>query len=185
VKRQETQIARELWLLRLKLPPLMKPATEFFETSGFTLRNFVPGSDEEIWLALNKSAFSDHPEQGSWDRKQLDQKLSEPWFNPSRFFLCFDSANKLAGCVWNKTHDVNEQVIGEVFILSVSPEHQGCGLGRALIQTSLSMMIQDRITRAMVYTDATNLRAIALYQSLGFTLSAIETIAPKYLATQS
>lgn len=185
MKRQETQIARELWLLRLKLPPSIKPAAEFFEASGFTLRNFVPGSDEEIWLTLNKSAFSDHPEQGSWDRQLLDQKLSEPWFNASRFFLCFDSANKLSGCVWNKSHMENQQVIGEVFILCVSPEHQRCGLGRALIQTSLSMMIQDQITRAMVYTDATNLRAIALYRSLGFTLSSIEQIAPKNLATQS
>jgi mycothiol synthase len=185
VKRQETQIPRELWLLHLNLPPSIKSATEFFESSGFTLRNFVPGSDEEIWLALNKSAFSDHQEQGGWDRQLLDQKLAEPWFKPSRFFLCFDSANNLAGCVWNKTHIVNKQIIGEVYILCVSPEHQRCGLGRALLQMSLSMMIQDEITRAMVYTDATNLRAIALYQSLGFSLSSTETIVPKNLATQS
>jgi ribosomal protein S18 acetylase RimI-like enzyme len=36
------------------------------------------------------------------------------------------------------------------------------------------MMITDEITTAMVYTDANNLRAIALYRSLGFQLNSIQ-----------
>jgi ribosomal protein S18 acetylase RimI-like enzyme len=52
-------------------------------------------------------------------------------------------------------------------------------LGRALAEKSVEMMISDEITTAMVYTDANNLRAIALYCSLGFQLNSIQHLASK------
>ena len=176
MKMQVSDLYRELWLLRVKLPASIDDSDDFLSQGGFSLRTFTQGRDESVWLELNSKAFVSHPEQGTWDRLRLEEKMSEPWFNPERFYLCFDSNNSIAGCVWNKTHMVDKQSIGEIFILCVAPDHQRCGLGRALVKKSLSKMIEDNISKAMVYTDATNLRAISLYQSFGFTLSEIEHI---------
>ena len=56
---------RELWKMRLttaaaELPDVGLP-------DGVTLRAFVPGRDEDGWLAANRAAFAHHPEQGSTD----------------------------------------------------------------------------------------------------------------------
>ncbi len=166
---------RELWLLKQKSPKLVPGSSNFLSENGFSLRSFILGEDDGIWLSLNAQSFKDHPEQGSWSHQTFLKKINEGWFDPERFLLCFDDEGQLAGCVWNKEHpNEGRNRVGELFLLCVSPSHQGCGLGRALAEKSLEMMISDEIKTAMVYTDAVNLKAIALYSSLGFKLDSIQ-----------
>ena len=169
---------RELWLLKQKVAALKFNRSDFLAENGFHLRRFTLGEDDEVWLSLNAQSFEDHVEQGSWSHQTFLEKINEGWFDPERFLLCFDHESQLAGCVWNKEH-APEGVdrIGELFLLCVSPSHQGCGLGRALAEKSIEMMISDETSTAMVYTDANNLRAIALYQSLGFQLRSIQHLS--------
>jgi mycothiol synthase len=173
-------VVRELWLLKQEVAALKSNSSNFLSENGFHLKPFTIGEDDEIWLSLNAQSFKDHPEQGSWSRQTFLEKINEGWFDPARFLLCFDHESQLAGCVWNKEHaPEGANRVGELFLLCVSPSHQGCGLGRALAEKSVEMMISDEITTAMVYTDANNLRAIALYRSLGFQLNSIQHLASK------
>jgi mycothiol synthase len=94
---------RSLWQLRRSLyAPL--PAPEVAE--GVEIRTFVPGVDDEAWLALNARAFAGHPEQGSWTRADLQQRVAEPWFSPEGFFLATRPAagGALVGFHWTKVH---------------------------------------------------------------------------------
>lgn len=52
--------------------------------------------------------------------------------------------------------------------LSVSPDRQRQGLGRALVVDSLEWMIRWRVQRVLVNTALDNHAALALYQGLGF-----------------
>jgi ribosomal protein S18 acetylase RimI-like enzyme len=52
--------------------------------------------------------------------------------------------------------------------LAVAPEHQGQGLGTALVQDSLRWSGRWRADRVLVNTPTTNLVALALYERLGF-----------------
>ena len=171
---------RELWLLKQEISELAPNSSTFLSENGFQLRSFILGEDDGIWLSLNAQSFKDHPEQGSWSHQTFLKKINEGWFDPERFLLCFDDEGQLAGCVWNKEHPKEgRNRVGELFLLCVSPSHQGCGLGRALAEKSLEMMISYGIKTAMVYTDAVNLKAIALYSSLGFKLDSIQHLENK------
>ena len=91
---------RALWQMRR---PLDQPLAEPALPAGRTLRAFVPGEDEDDWLALNARAFAKHPEQGGWARHDLELREREPWFDPAGFFIA-EKDGAMTGFHWTKVH---------------------------------------------------------------------------------
>jgi mycothiol synthase len=163
---------RALWQMRRSLQAqLDRPRL----ADGITVRTFRIGQDEDEWTALNRRAFASHPEQGAWTRADLDLREHEPWFNPDGFFLA-ERAGKLVGFHWTKIHGQNgqeteheHQAIGEVYVVGVDPGERGTGLGRALTLVGLRYLRGRGLFQVMLYVDESNIPAIRLYESLGFT----------------
>ncbi|MEU6540585.1 mycothiol synthase [Streptomyces sp. NPDC047000] len=132
---------------------------------GVVVRTFVPGQDDAAWLAVNSAAFAHHPEQGSLTQRDLDDRMSQPWFDPRGFFLAFRD-DELIGFHWTKVHA--EEQLGEVYVLGVRPGAQGGGLGKALTVIGLRHLAAERVPTAMLYVDADNRAAVAVYERLGF-----------------
>jgi mycothiol synthase len=138
--------------------------------AGYTVRSFRP-DDADAWLALNAAAFVDLPDQGSWTRADLEQRLRQPWFDPAGFLLAFDEQG-LAGAHWTKVHGGSGHAhdrIGEVYVLAVHPRTQGTGLGSALTAAGLRHLRDQGLQEVMLYVDDSNTAAVALYTRLGFT----------------
>jgi mycothiol synthase len=153
---------RALWQLRRSLhDPVSRP--EF--AAGSRLRTFVPGQDEDEWLALNGRAFAKHPEQGGWTRHDLQLREREPWFDPAGFFIA-ERGGQMAGFHWTKVHPPG---VGEVYVVGVDPAEQGSGLGRALTLAGLAHLRDLGLQTAMLYVDGDNTPAIRMYETLGFT----------------
>jgi mycothiol synthase len=148
---------------------------------NFEIRTFLPGLDNEEWLALNNKVFENHPEQGAWSLKDLQTRLAESWFDPAGFFVATQD-NKLIGFTWTKIHgghshkhdDQTEQhdhdPIGEIYITAVATS--GTGLGKVLTQTALAYLKANGLITAMLYVDSDNDVALNLYKSLGFAQSS-------------
>jgi mycothiol synthase len=160
---------RELWKMRLAASAEQLPDVALPDT--VSLRSFVPGQDEEAWLAANRAAFAHHPEQGNMTRADLEARMAEPWFDPAGFFLAVDPGGKLLGFHWTKVHPRHgaHPAIGEVYVVGVAPEAQGTGLGKALTVAGIKHLQRQGLHAVMLYVDADNIPAVALYRRLGFT----------------
>ncbi|HYH76882.1 MAG TPA: mycothiol synthase, partial [Arthrobacter sp.] len=83
---------RELWKMRLAAASAELPDAGL--PDGVSLRAFVPGQDEDAWLAVNREAFAHHPEQGGMTRADLDARKAEDWFDPAGFLLAVDDSGR-------------------------------------------------------------------------------------------
>ncbi|HJW00507.1 MAG TPA: mycothiol synthase [Arthrobacter sp.] len=160
---------RELWKMRLATASSDLPDAAL--PDGVFLRAFVPGQDEDAWLAANREAFAHHPEQGGMTRADLDARMAEDWFDPAGFLLAVDGSGTLLGYHWTKVHPRHgdHPAIGEVYVVGVSPAAQGMGLGKALTVAGIRHLQGLGLHAVMLYVDADNAPAVRLYQRLGFT----------------
>ncbi|MFD7700029.1 mycothiol synthase [Streptomyces caelestis] len=154
---------RELRQMRRPLADLDLPDPVLPE--GVSVRTFVPGQDDDAWLAVNAAAFAHHPEQGSLTQRDLDDRKAEAWFDPEGFFLA-EKDGRLVGFHWTKVHAAER--LGEVYVLGVSPDAQGGGLGRSLTTIGLRHLAGEGLPTAMLYVDADNKAAVSVYERLGF-----------------
>ncbi|WP_104086610.1 mycothiol synthase [Arthrobacter sp. GMC3] len=163
---------RELWRMRLvRTGPSDTPASNFSVPDGVRLRTFVPHQDEAAWLAANAAAFSHHPEQGAMTLADLQARMAEPWFDPNGFFLAVDDNDQILGFHWTKVHPARagQEAIGEVYVVGVTPGAQGMGLGKTLTRQGIEYLQSAGLQAIMLYVDADNDAAVALYRKLGFT----------------
>ena len=136
------------------------------------IRAFEVGRDEQSWLRVNAAAFAEHPEQGRMTLADLQERENESWFDPRGFLLAVETGNPddVAGFHWTKVHPASGDAaaIGEVYAVGIAPDQQGHGLGRALTAAGINHLAEQGLDEVMLYVDADNPAAVALYESLGF-----------------
>ena len=152
---------RDLYQMRRPLPGPQVPAVE--------TRPFEPGQDEQAVLRVNNRAFAGHSEQGGWELRTLERLQAEPWFDPTGLLL-HERGRRLAGFCWTKVHGERRPAVGELYVVAVDPDFQGQGLGRGLVLAGLERLALQGLGTAMLYVDASNRRAVGLYEDLGFTV---------------
>jgi mycothiol synthase len=130
---------------------------------------FNPALHKQLWLDLNNYIFAKHPDQGNWAMADLENRMAEPWFDPAGFFLCLHN-NKIAGFCWTKIHQdfVNQDPIGELYVIGVDPSESGKGIGKAVCTEGLNYLKGKGIKEAILYVDDDNEAGKGLYKSLGF-----------------
>lgn len=164
-------VERDLLQLRC---PLSRPTRRGGRPAApVVTRAFRVGQDEVGWLAQNNRAFADHPEQGNWDRATLDERESEPWFDPDGFRV-LEVDGRIAASCWTKIHRTEDPPLGEIYVIGVDPDYHGRGWGRALTEDGFAWLASRGLRHGMLYVDAANTAAVGLYTSMGLELHHLD-----------
>jgi mycothiol synthase len=164
-------VVRELWQMALD-PVVVPPVRDL--PPGVTVRAFEPGHDEDAWVAVNARAFAEHPEQGRLTRADLEDRMAEPWFDPTGLLLA-ERDGRLLGAGWTKV-EASDAGVGEIYALGVDPAAQGQGLGPALTARMLEHLAGRGVRRVVLYTEGDNAPAIRVYRAAGFERSAVDVV---------
>jgi mycothiol synthase len=163
---------RDLLQMRVALP---LPDDVLAATRPLATRPFGPGRDEGPWVETNNRAFAGHPEQGAWTVADLLERLAADWVELDGFLVADDPDGPgLIGACWTKIHRDRTPPLGEIYVIDVDPRHHGQGWGRSLTVAGLVYLAATGITVGMLYTDESNMAAVALYRSLGFTVDHVD-----------
>ncbi len=163
---------RDLLQMRVALP---LPDDVLAATRPLATRPFSPGRDEGPWVETNNRAFAGHPEQGEWTVADLQERMAADWVELDGFLMADDPDGPgLIGACWTKIHRDRTPPLGEIYVIDVDPRHHGQGWGRSLTVAGLVYLAGTGITVGMLYTDASNVAAVALYRSLGFTVDHVD-----------
>jgi mycothiol synthase len=149
---------RSLWVMAREAGPVDVP-----DLDGVTIRGYRDSDADEV-VRVNAAAFAHHPEQGSMDRGNLDERMAEPWFDPAGLLVA-DTGSGLLAFHWTKQHSAD---LGEVYVVAVDPAAQGRGLGRAITAAGLAHLAGLGVRRIILYVESDNEAAIATYTRLGF-----------------
>ncbi|WP_028279625.1 mycothiol synthase [Arthrobacter sp. H5] len=168
---------RELWRMRqtraaLEQSVLKRAAPDVVLPPRVILRTFRPGQDEEAWLRANAAAFAHHAEQGATTLEDFQARMAEDWFEPEGLILAVrEEDDHVLGFHWTKVHprSGSHPAIGEVYVVGVTPEAQGMGLGKALTVAGIEHLHSKGLQAIMLYVDGDNTAAASLYRALGFT----------------
>jgi mycothiol synthase len=137
---------------------------------GLTLRAWTDSDAAEL-LRVNAAAFAWHPEQGAMDAVNLAERMAEDWFDPEGLIVA-DAGGSMAGFHWTKQQS---PTVGEVYVLAIDPAAQSRGLGKVLTVAGLRHLEQRGVKEVLLYTEADNVAAVALYSRLGFEHAASDT----------
>jgi mycothiol synthase len=167
-------IDRELFQMRVLLPLATLGDHDRDHTSGVTLRDFRLG-DAAAVLAVNNAAFSGHAEQGNWTEALFAARRREPWFDP-HWLLVAERDGDIIGFNWLRRHPATDRdpEMGEVYVIGVSPHAHGDGIGRVLVRAGLTRIVESGVHTALLYVATDNAAAVALYRSLGFTVTRVD-----------
>ena len=149
----------------------MKNMPDYEIPSGYLIRTFQPG-DEMSWAkTLNLSEFT------SWNVKMLLKYLEDTERRGGSRIVEYDREivsgtfasrpfNRGIKTPWALTNDpINEGVIDYV---ATRPDHQGNGLGRAIVLGVTKFLVENGCRFVSLSTDEWRLPAIHIYLSIGF-----------------
>lgn len=147
-------------------------SSEFTEPDfpeGFFLKRIIDVNNEEIWPCYNETFLS------SGDRRYLDQTEKQRRESFDNFFerskkieedasLLLYSSEKIIGFMKINIISIGGFVNG----IGIHPEFRKKGLAKKLMTASLARAAKNRMEKVVLEVDIENVRAIALYEKLGF-----------------
>jgi len=132
---------------------------------GLRLRAFDPDAPEDT-AAVVRLLTRAYPELDGWYSAGFAVLRGSAWFRAEDLLLLEGTEGAaLLAVHWMKRRDGE---VGEVYNLAVDPDAQGRGLGPVMLDTGLAHLVASGCREVILWVDAANPRALALYRSRGF-----------------
>ena len=142
---------------------------------GYSIRTYQPG-DEDAWAALMCAAGEqtalDEAKALFTERYLADASLTD------RIFFAIAPNGEIVGSAIAWEHDPRGMGVRALHWVAVQPEHQRCGLGKALCQTCMRLFRrEDNALPVYLHTQPWSWKAVLLYGSMGFRIQRSDTFA--------
>jgi GNAT superfamily N-acetyltransferase len=133
--------------------------------AGFSLRFHRPG-DDATWTRIQQQAERYHDVKSELFQREFGE--GEAQLSQRQLFLCDATGREIGtGTAWFND-DYHGKAWGRIHWVAVTADHQGRGLGGALVSALCQRFIELRHIRACLTTESIRLPAINLYLSFGF-----------------
>ena len=129
--------------------------------AGYQLRPYRLG-DEDAWTEL----LNDNGELGAWDRDRIQREVVGDLVNEAQFFVVRGEELVATSGLYNRNLDGT--ACWEIGWIATHPQHQGKGLGCAVVAASLRSALERGGRSVFLRTDDFRLPALKLYLKLGF-----------------
>jgi ribosomal protein S18 acetylase RimI-like enzyme len=139
--------------------------------------------DISILMGLFTSAFKDHWDYQPPEKHEWEEILNGKLFDPAMFLTAFDGKKAVGYIFGQAMPDYSNRAVQMVYLVSIGvhPDYQGKGWGRALLTRWLRGVYESGARAVELDVDAENIRALALYKSLGLRFLRQEGVYRKYL----
>ncbi|GAB2494208.1 mycothiol synthase [Luteococcus sediminum] len=163
---------RELLVMERNLAE--RPLEPTDAPQGVVLRPFSE-ADASALVEVNAEAFAHHPEQGQMTLADFRLRADEDWFDPQGIIVAADEeTGAMLGFHWTKIEHGDtehpDELLGEVYVIGVSPGASGRGIGRALLNAGLEHLVERGVERVRLYVEASEHRVVKMYESARFVV---------------
>ena len=173
---------RHFYEMRIPLQGLAPSDTP--QSSKAMLRRFEPGADDDAVFAAYRESFAEHwgnanPDPGVWWQENRDDPASG--YDPT-LWLVVEVDGAIVGFTVCREQEENEQRIGWVSLVGVTPPARGLGLGESLLRASLLEFQRRGFEEAALSVDVDNSSgALRLYEKVGMTATPAFSVYSKRL----
>lgn len=158
LNKHEFFVEHEEWRMELddlsQVSPVQYP-------QGFLTRSYSQGSAIRRFLKLYETCFADLP----WYQPYGSASEVAADLEDTGDILFLMEGREEVGFMWLRWPETG---IVEVEPIGVSPDHQGLGLGKIMLQNGLSLAAQQGAESAILGVWIENTPALTLYECLGF-----------------
>ncbi|PZS01731.1 MAG: hypothetical protein DLM69_04715, partial [Candidatus Chloroheliales bacterium] len=165
--RRGFEFDRYFWRMRL---PADKAVPAPLLPEGYTVRAFVRGQDEELFMNVRNISFAEHFGSTPYTPETAAYLIQQEMFQPEGLFFAF-KGDEAAGYCWSAVsaeENARRKVsVGWIEHLGTVPGHRGVGLGRALLLIGIQHLRQ-RVSVVELGVEGKNANALRLYESVGF-----------------
>ncbi|MNS61083.1 Mycothiol acetyltransferase [compost metagenome] len=157
----------------------LRPDAETAFPPGFSVRTFLPGTDEAAFVTVYNAAFADHWDfipMADWEIAKWNRR---PAFNPKACFLLFDQERLVGFTTVMYDHEQARetgQAVGRIFEMGVLPEYRRQGLGYTMLQSAIRYAQAQGFDALDLVTDVENVAGIQLYEKVGFQEKRATTV---------
>lgn len=182
---EELQPTRQLLVMEIA-GDAFTAAADFSAPEGFAKADLRESRErwgaelvDRAWLDVNNDAFAWHPEQGGWDLERLARAQEADWFSDRDVLFLWDEQPgqpRLAGFHWTKWHAEETPGFGEVYVVGLSSDYRGRGLGTPVLTLGLDHLREQGAAKVILYVEADNASAVKVYEKSGFTIAEQHTV---------
>lgn len=134
-----------------------------------TIRRFIQGKDEEVWLEIYNAAYKEYDDFRPITMEDMEKFEKSPNFDATGMFIA-EWNGEPVGCVNAYVDKKREEKKGFIRTLGVIPEFRRRGIGKTLVEKAFERLRERGMKRVESWTEKDKVACKSLFESMGFQL---------------